>query len=159
MQSPMGRPQRWDIDDGGEQILVSEEFRRQPYVYQNLRWLVPCNFAPAHRQPEVSSIPTCVLLSARSRQVYTITMSVVLLNLLIAVLSTAHDEVYVNAEKEFHLARARLIVQSARSVAHRRPPPPLNLMKLGLGVLIDVFTEISRFILWAKDLRCRCPDL
>ncbi|CAM9206588.1 unnamed protein product [Ectocarpus fasciculatus] len=90
--------------------------------------------------------------------VYTITMSVVLLNLLIAVLSTAHDEVYANAEKEFHLARARLIVQSARSVAHRRPPPPLNLMKLGLGVLIDVFTELSRFILWAKGLRCRCPD-
>ncbi|CAN0442122.1 unnamed protein product [Ectocarpus sp. 12 AP-2014] len=90
--------------------------------------------------------------------VYTITMSVVLLNLLIAVLSTAHDEVYVNAEKEFHLARARLVVQSARSVAHRRPPAPLNLVKLGFGVLIDLFTEIWRFILWAKSLRSWCLD-
>lgn len=132
----------------------SDDSRTLPKI----SWLVPFNLTPAHRQPEFSSIPTCVLLSARSRQVYTITMSVVLLNLLIAVLSTAHDEVYVNAEKEFHLARARLVVQSARSVAHRRPPPPLNLIRLGFGVLIDAFTEIWRFILWARSLRSRCLD-
>lgn len=75
-----------------------------------------------------------------------VTMSVVLLNLLIAVLSTAHDEVYVNAEKEFHLARARLIVQSARSVARRRPPPPLNLLKVVSGVVVDTAMEAYRLL-------------
>ncbi|CAM9693566.1 unnamed protein product, partial [Ectocarpus sp. 12 AP-2014] len=39
--------------------------------------------------------------------VYMITMTVVLLNLLVAVLSTTHGKVYANAEKEFHHARAR----------------------------------------------------
>lgn len=76
-----------------------------------------------------------------------VTMSVVLLNLLIAVLSTAHDEVYANAEKEFHLARARLIYQSARVIAERRPPPPLNLMKVAFGLVVDVVTEVWRVCL------------
>lgn len=79
-----------------------------------------------------------------------ITMSVVLLNLLIAVLSTAHEKVYANAEKEFHLARARLIYQSARVVARRRPPPPLNLVKVAVGVLLDAGTEAVRLIIWVK---------
>eukprot|EP00903_Cladosiphon_okamuranus_P014655 g13588.t2 len=81
---------------------------------------------------------------------YMVTMSVVLLNLLIAVLSTAHDEVYANAEKEFNLARARLIVQSARSVARLRPPAPLNLVKVLLGVVVDTAVEIF----WL--LKCLC---
>lgn len=75
-------------------------------------------------------------------------MGVVLLNLLIAVLSTAHDKVYANAEKEFHLARARLIYQSARVVERRRPPPPLNLIKLVGGILVDFVTEAIRFCRW-----------
>eukprot|EP00903_Cladosiphon_okamuranus_P014652 g13586.t1 len=79
---------------------------------------------------------------------YMITMSVVLLNLLIAVLSTAHDEVYANAEKEFHLARARLIYQSAQVVSTGRPPPPLNLLKVVFGLLVDTGTEVWRLWLW-----------
>lgn len=79
-----------------------------------------------------------------------ITMAVVLLNLLIAVLSTAHDEVYANAEKEFHLARARLIYQSAHVVSTRRPPPPLNLLKVVLGLLVDTGTEVWRVCLWVS---------
>lgn len=77
-------------------------------------------------------------------------MSVVLLNLLIAVLSTAHDEVYANAEKEFHPARARLIYQSARVVARRRPPPPLNLVKVVVGVLLVAGTEVVRYGRWVN---------
>lgn len=76
-----------------------------------------------------------------------VTMSVVLLNLLIAVLSTAHDEVYANAEKEFHLARARLVYQSAHVVSRGRPPPPLNLLKVVLGLLVDAGTELWRLCL------------
>lgn len=76
-----------------------------------------------------------------------ITMSVVLLNLLVAVLSTVHEEVYANAEKEFHLARPRLIYQSARVVARRRLPPPLNLIKLVCGIAVDAVTELCRWAL------------
>eukprot|EP00752_Nemacystus_decipiens_P011859 g10519.t1 len=84
--------------------------------------------------------------------VYMVTMTVVLLNLLIAVLSTAHDKVYANAEKEFHLARAKLIYQSARVVARRRPPAPLNLAKVALGIVVDTANELCRAILHLKRL-------
>ncbi|CAM9807163.1 unnamed protein product [Ectocarpus sp. 6 AP-2014] len=80
--------------------------------------------------------------------VYMVIMAVVLLNLLIAVLSTAHSKVYDNGDKEFHLARAKLIYQSARVVTRRRPPPPLNLVKAVLGTLIDAATEPVRFRRW-----------
>lgn len=76
-----------------------------------------------------------------------VVMAMVLLNLFIAVLSTAHDEVYENAEKEYHLAGAKLIHQSAGVVKCRRPPPPLNLVKLVLGMLLDTMTEVPRLFL------------
>ncbi|CAM9237184.1 unnamed protein product [Ectocarpus sp. 12 AP-2014] len=80
--------------------------------------------------------------------VYMVMMSVVLLNLLIAVLSTAHSQVYDNADKEFHLARAKLIYQSARVVRRRRPPPPLNLVKVVFGTLLDAVAEFVRLRQW-----------
>ncbi|CAM9931417.1 unnamed protein product, partial [Ectocarpus sp. 13 AM-2016] len=94
--------------------------------------------------------------------VYMVIMAVVLLNLLIAVLSTAHSKVYDNADKEFHLARAKLIYQSARVVTHRRPPPPLNLVKAVVGTLIDAATEPVRFRRWLarsppEDANEPCP--
>ncbi|CAM9277026.1 unnamed protein product [Scytosiphon promiscuus] len=64
-------------------------------------------------------------------------MSILLLNLLIAVLSTAHAEVYANAEKEFHLARAKLIQQSWQDVQKERQPPPINLIMPIVGLLAD----------------------
>lgn len=72
---------------------------------------------------------------------YLIIMAVVLLNLLIAVLSTAHSEVHENGEKEYHLARTRLIAQSARAVARRRIPPPFNLIPPIMGVVFDGIGE------------------
>ncbi|CAM9885508.1 unnamed protein product [Ectocarpus fasciculatus] len=74
---------------------------------------------------------------------YLVVLAVVMLNLLIAVLSTAHGEVYDNGEKEFHLARTRLILQSARAVAHRRIPPPFNLVQLVVGFLLDGASELA----------------
>ncbi|CAM9341169.1 unnamed protein product, partial [Choristocarpus tenellus] len=46
--------------------------------------------------------------------VYLTIMSIMLLNLLIAVLSTVHSEVNTNADKEFNVSRAHLILQYTR---------------------------------------------
>lgn len=81
---------------------------------------------------------------------YLITVAVVLLNLLIAVLSTAHNEVYANAENELHLARSRLIRQSGRAVARRRFPPPFNLLKALFCVVVDTGSEVYRFWVWTR---------
>lgn len=66
---------------------------------------------------------------------YLIIMAVILMNLLIAVLSTAHSVVDQNAEKEFHLARAKIILQSGEDVVNGVLPPPFNLIEPILGVL------------------------
>ncbi|CAM9548053.1 unnamed protein product, partial [Ectocarpus fasciculatus] len=84
---------------------------------------------------------------------YLVVLAVVMLNLLIAVLSTAHGEVNANGEKEFHLARTRLILQSARAVAHRRIPPPFNLVQLVVGFLLDGVSELAW---WARLAAGRC---
>ncbi|CAB1096081.1 unnamed protein product [Ectocarpus sp. CCAP 1310/34] len=84
---------------------------------------------------------------------YLVVLAVVMLNLLIAVLSTAHGEVYANGEKEFHLARTRLILQSARAVAHRRIPPPFNLVQLVVGFLLDGVSELAWWAVRGAD-RC-----
>lgn len=73
---------------------------------------------------------------------YLIIMAILLMNLLIAVLSTAHTEVYQNAEKEFYFARTKLIQESARAVVNRRVPPPLNLVTVVCGFLIDAIGDL-----------------
>lgn len=66
-----------------------------------------------------------------------IIMGVVLLNLLIAVLGTSYDEVYANSGKEFNLRRAKMICRTTRAASRLRPPPPLNLLAVVLGFIID----------------------
>eukprot|EP00903_Cladosiphon_okamuranus_P021895 g20127.t2 len=61
--------------------------------------------------------------------------SITLLNLLIAVLSTAHSEVDKNAAKEFQLARAKIILQSGEDVQNDVLPPPFNLIKPVVGLI------------------------
>lgn len=79
------------------------------------------------------------------------TVAAVLLNLLLAVFSTAQDQGNFNTENRLHLARARLIHKIARVVARRRLPPPFNLIKLVNGILLDAMTEgLPRFLLWLK---------
>lgn len=70
--------------------------------------------------------------------IYLVIMAVMLLNLLIAVLSTAHSEVQQNASKEFQLARAKIIIQSGEDVLNDVLPPPFNLLKPILGAVWPV---------------------
>lgn len=66
--------------------------------------------------------------------IYLVITAVMLLNLLIAVLSTAHAEVHQNSTKEFQLARAKIILQSGDDVLNDVIPPPFNLVKPLLGI-------------------------
>lgn len=56
---------------------------------------------------------------------YMIVMAIMLLNLLIAVLSTVHADVYKNVEKEFNLARTKIIYKTAAGVSQVTDPPHL----------------------------------
>lgn len=77
---------------------------------------------------------------------YLVIMAILLLNLLIAVLSTAHAEVEKNAKQEFHLARSRAIQQTWQSVVDDLLPSPLNLIMPLLGVLVDFVGDIYTLI-------------
>ncbi|CAM9102556.1 unnamed protein product, partial [Hapterophycus canaliculatus] len=92
---------------------------------------------PDHSAPDWVGDAGTLLLVA-----YLVVMAVILFNLLIAILSTAHFEVHKNGEQEFHAARTKLILQSAKAVARRRVAPPLNLLQLVLGLLVDTAGEL-----------------
>lgn len=70
--------------------------------------------------------------------VFLIITAITLLNLLIAVLSTAHAEVDQNASKEFQLARAQIILQTGEDIQNDVLPPPFNLIKPVLGMVWPV---------------------
>lgn len=76
--------------------------------------------------------------------VYIFIMAILLMNLLIAVLSTAHMEVHGNAGKEFYLARSKLIQASAKAVVCGGLPPPLNLLTVIPGFIIDAVDIAAR---------------
>lgn len=87
--------------------------------------------------------------------VYVVTMSILMLNLLIAVLSTVHDTVHGRSELEFQLARNQFIQRGAGVVQNGRLPPPLNLVieVFLIGVdLLGTFCDICRLacITWNK---------
>lgn len=67
--------------------------------------------------------------------IFLIITAITLLNLLIAVLSTAHAEVDQNASKEFQLARAQIILQTGEDIQNDVLPPPFNLIKPMLGLV------------------------
>ena len=78
--------------------------------------------------------------------VYLVFMIILLLNLLIAVLSTVHADMNINAESEYHLARTSIILKSRQSVEQDRVPPPLNILMAALGALVDIFGFLLHFI-------------
>eukprot|EP00752_Nemacystus_decipiens_P009021 g8052.t1 len=105
---------------------------------------------PDHASPEwVGDVGTLLLVA------YLVVMAVILFNLLIAILSTAHYEVHRNGEQEFHVARTRLILQSSEAVARRRIAPPLNLLQIIPGLLFDAASEMHW---WYKCLKMRFSE-
>ena len=64
--------------------------------------------------------------------VYLVVMTIMLLNLFIAVLSTKHTKVDANADKEFKVSRARIIEHYRLAVAFNILPAPFNSLKLVL---------------------------
>ena len=62
--------------------------------------------------------------------VYLLVIGVMLLNLLIAVLSTSHSKVEGKADQEFKVSKARLIVHYRLVVDKCLLPPPFNLVQL-----------------------------
>lgn len=84
----------------------------------------------------------------QQNQVYLVTVAAVLLNLLIAVFNSAQDQGICESEKSRHLTRAKFIMQSAHDVEARRLPPPFNVIKVFLSVVVDTISE-----LWWLSLR------
>ncbi|CAN0000111.1 unnamed protein product, partial [Laminaria digitata] len=73
---------------------------------------------------------------------YVVTMSILMLNLLIAVLGTVHDSVSQHAEVEFNLARNQFIQRGASVVNDGHLPPPFNLVVAVSLIVIDIFGEV-----------------
>lgn len=81
---------------------------------------------------------------------YLVIMSILLLNLLIAILSTAHAEVHQQDKDEFHLARSRAIQQNWLAVQDDRLTIPLNLLRPILGTTVDLFYNIFFAFSWLR---------
>lgn len=79
---------------------------------------------------------------------YMVTMAILLLNLLIAVLSTVHNTVHDHAELEFNLSRNQFIQRSAGIVDQGHLPPPLNLVGVACLVAVDFVGECGSLLLW-----------
>lgn len=88
--------------------------------------------------------------------VYLVVMTIMLLNLLIAVLSTAHSYVHENSTVEYKVSKARIIQHYVLAVKYDLLPPPFNLFQLVLSLpfgLVDLFSKGTSFewFGWARE--------
>lgn len=81
-------------------------------------------FAEDRYENRYKSVATVLLV------MYLIIITVVLLNLLIAVLTTSHDKVQEHAHQEYRVLQARLIKHYRRVVREDLLPAPFNLVQL-----------------------------
>lgn len=75
---------------------------------------------------------------------YLVVMAVMLLNLLIAVLSTSHSRVQENVDREFKVSKAKLIQHYRWIVAGDILPPPFNLVQLMASTTSSVVEYLSK---------------
>lgn len=95
--------------------------------------------------------------------VYLVIMTVILLNLLVAILSTSHAEVQENADREFRISKARMIQRYRLVVDKHIPPAPFNVpqeLLVAILKLIDLpssaiklvanyfFEAVGRVVCW-----------
>ena len=73
---------------------------------------------------------------------YMVIMAILMLNLLIAVLSTVHDAVNDHSELEFQLSRNQIIQRQTYEVQKDRLPPPFSLVLETTLVAADVVGEL-----------------
>lgn len=66
--------------------------------------------------------------------VYLLVMTVLLLNLLIAILSTEHAKIEQGQDRAYRISKVRIIKLYSRIVDHDLQPPPFNLVQLALGL-------------------------
>ncbi|CAN0470807.1 unnamed protein product, partial [Ectocarpus sp. 12 AP-2014] len=76
--------------------------------------------------------------------VYLVLLTIMMLNLLVAVLSTAHAKVDADAGLEYKVTRARLIQHYVNVVEIDRLPPPLNLFQWIFALPFMVLDLCSR---------------
>lgn len=86
--------------------------------------------------------------------VYMVTMAILMLNLLIAVLSTVHDTVHENAELEFQKSRNQIIQRQTHVVNKGRLPPPFNLLLEATLITVDFVGDVLYF---GRRLCCKWP--
>lgn len=93
--------------------------------------------------------------------VYLLVIAIMLLNLLIAVLSTSHSKVQEKADQEFMVSRARLIDHYRLVVDEHLLPPPFNLALIVLSLPLSLVDRswrgprtiraeeaVGRFVFW-----------
>lgn len=86
----------------------------------------------------VDGVATVVLV------LYMTVMTIMLLNLLIAVLSTAHANVQQSVQKEFEISKARMIGHYRRVVKEDMLPAPFNLVQCVVALPYKMFaTEVT----------------
>ena len=80
--------------------------------------------------------------------IFVIVMTIMLLNLLIAILSTTHADVHKNAEREFKISKARTVQHYRLVVEHDILPAPFNLLQLFVSM-----SFVSKS--WQRSTLCR----
>ena len=80
--------------------------------------------------------------------VYLIIITIVLLNLLIAVLSTSHAKVQEHADQEYRVLKARLIKHYRLAVREDLLPPPFNLVQLPFRWHEGAQRSVGQVLFW-----------
>lgn len=90
--------------------------------------------------------------------VYLVIVTILLLNLLVAVLSTSHSQVQDRLEQEFNESKGRMIGHYLSIVAEDRLPAPFNLVQLVMTPLFRCFAPEADYCATQKKKEFSPPD-
>lgn len=86
--------------------------------------------------------------------VYLFIVTIMLLNLLVAILSTSHAQVQDNVGTEFKVSKARIVAYYRMVVSEDLLPAPFNLLQLGLSLLVFIVTCPYYYAVKAWEEHC-----